>query len=145
MAKLTNKKITIHGRKVPLLELDDKLPLKKIAKQSSRGSHILIPKKYEGHFADVKILVPKPFVCKDCIEVFTKKEHFSPEEKLCIFCYKEKKKYEEYVKLPKEKQICSVCKKHLSPADYKSFWCNGYHIECAEKMQPEYEIEEGWN
>jgi putative transposon-encoded protein len=128
----TGKVKRIFGKDIPILAVDNFQ--KEIKQFGMAGGHIHFPKKYVGAIANVSILGLKPFVCKKCHEVFTQEKHFSPETDMCRFCYWERQRLEKYRKLPKEKQVCEMCKKYLSPEDFRENWSSGLHLECKQKL-----------
>jgi hypothetical protein len=124
----------IHGRKIELYENGDTFR-KKIRFNKGRGSsQINIPKFYEGDYADVKILILKPFTCKICLEAFDKEQEFSPEKDVCTYCFNRLKKLEDFKKFSESKKVCLDCGKPLSDKEFEENWCQQYHFEtCGDK------------
>ena len=80
----TGKTKKVHGRNIPLYELDRFV--KKI-KPSGTSAHIVVSKKYIDQEAEVKILTLKPFICDRCVNFFNFEEDYSPNPSLCINCF----------------------------------------------------------
>lgn len=119
----TGKKKKIQGRNVELFILDK---FRKKITKSGTGAHIIVPRIYFNRDAEVKVLVPKPFVCERCIETVSREEHFSPDKRYCIDCYNAL----QFLKEKKGKLKCERCGKKITEEEFKGAWDNEVCESC---------------
>ena len=83
--KTTNKTKRIKNRPVEIFVCET---IKQKAKPyGAGGCHVTIPKRFNGRDTEVNILVPKPFLCNNCLETITKEQNFSENPNLCSSCF----------------------------------------------------------
>lgn len=124
MARPTNQRKEIHGRKIPLLEIET--IKRKITPFGKGGAHLNMPNRHLGRDAVIKVLSPTPFICRGCHESITREENFSPDSELCILCFEQEKRWTD----AKGKMKCKTCGEALSKKVYDEMWGCGKCMTC---------------
>ncbi len=91
--------------------------LKKEVKAFGNTGHVLIPKRFVGDNAEIKIK-KKWIICRRCSETFMDPLNFSSDERYCKRCFEAIK----FLNVNKDKLKCGKCHKKITEENYQNAW-----------------------